>query len=108
MLLLCCFSFAQLSAYFIFFMCVAALFFFFASLVLLFASLLLVCCFSLAFLLFCLFRFDVASLVCSASFPSFVFLCFFLFLLLKFIHVVNNDTSMHAVHSCTVAFRSLS
>ena len=25
-------------------------------------------------------------------------------LLLKFIHVVNNDTTMHAVHTCTVAF----
>ena len=24
---------------------------------------------------------------------------------LKFIHVVNNDTSMHAAHTCTVAFR---
>ena len=23
---------------------------------------------------------------------------------LKFIHVVNNDTTMHAVHTCTVAF----
>ena len=27
---------------------------------------------------------------------------------LKFIHVVNNDTSIHAVHACTVAFSTLS
>ena len=27
---------------------------------------------------------------------------------LKFIHVVNNDTSTHAVHSCTVAFSTQS
>ena len=33
---------------------------------------------------------------------SFFGFCFFV---LKFIHVVNHDTSMHAVHSCTVAFR---
>ena len=26
---------------------------------------------------------------------------------LKFIHVVDNDTSMHAVHTCTVAFNTL-
>ena len=27
---------------------------------------------------------------------------------LKFIHVVNNDTIMHAVHTCTVAFSTQS
>ena len=26
----------------------------------------------------------------------------------KFIHVVNNDTIMHAVHNCTVAFSTQS
>ena len=28
--------------------------------------------------------------------------------MLKFIHVVNNDTIMHAVHTCTVAFSTQS
>ena len=45
--------------------------------------------------------------VCGLS-AAFFFLkrkCFSFFFLLKFIHVVNHDTSMHDVHTSTAAFR---
>ena len=59
------------------------------------------------------FRSTFSFFHCFSFFPFFCVSFHFLKkkvldILLKFTHVVNNDTSMHAVHTCMVAFSTQS